>query len=264
MFPSRYTSYLELNYNPIERIQIFLDNKYIFTIGAYKKEMGFFIDFPNFNRCESTISDYILPKGKKYLDKVEPKNFEKNICPKLSFHESGMVLLSRTGMIFNKEISRKAIRDSIYKNDGCHVFTISIQNASKLGDEPYIVKNKVEHISLPFRPIPYAIKFVGNLWKESDLKKCLDCFSAIKNRMDMPITWPRKDGSGLSDIIFIVKLCHLKKAPAMYLTVRCMPIPYLDKDYNSGPLLFLLSGLSIEELDNLNVDSKIFGFISRN
>jgi len=264
MMPPAYKSYFEINYNPARRVQVFLNSKYIFTIGAYKKEMGFYIDFPNFNASNSTVSDYVLPKGKRQIDTLTPRKSEfKNICPKLSFHESGMVLLSKGGIFFDKEISRQVTRDSIFENNGSHVFTISLQNLNHLPDEPYTTSKKVRHTSLPFHPLPEAIKFVGNLWKKSDLKSSFVDLSILKDNTEFPIVWPRNDGSNLGDIVFILKFCHLKNAEPMYLTVRCMPIPMMDKDYTSGTLLTLISGLIFGEINDLDKDSKFISFMAK-
>lgn len=263
--PPNYKSYFEIDFNHIERVQIFLNSKYVFTVGLYKREMGFYIDFPNFNQSTTSVSDYVMPKGLKYLDKINPRKTEfKTICPKLSFHESGLVLLSKGGIFFDKEISRQQTRNSIFENDGGHVFTISLQNLKRLKDEPYSTKNRVQHTTLPFQPIPEAIKFVGNLWREKDLRENFKDFSTLRNGTEMPIVWPRKDGSNLGDIVFILKFCHLNKVQPLYLTVRCMPISVLDKDYKTGTLLTLISGLIFDEINDLSKDTKFISFTAKN
>jgi hypothetical protein len=264
MIPPLYKSYYEINFNPLERVEIFLNSKYVFTIGAYKKEMGFYIDFPKFNNSQTIISNFTLPKGKKHIDKLNATKSEiKNICPKLSFHESGFVLLSKGGMFFDKEISRKKTHESIFNHDGKHVFTISMQNIKILPDEPPSCKKKLNYISLPFTPTPEAIKFVGNIWKTSDLKSCFADFSSLKNGLEFPIVWPRKDSSNLGDIIFIIKFCHLKNCEPLYLTVRCMPIPLIDKTNTTEVLLSLISGLIFDEINNLNKESCFISFFAK-
>ncbi|MBD3311113.1 MAG: hypothetical protein GF349_01285 [Candidatus Magasanikbacteria bacterium] len=242
-----------------------MNSKYIFTVGVYKKEMGFYIDFPKFNKSQTSISNYTLPKGKRQIDKIDPSKSEiKEICPKLSFHESGWVLLSKGGVFFDKTISRQKTHDSIFDSNGEHIFTISLQNLNKLPDEPPSTKNKIGHISLPFSPTPKAIKFVGNLWKKEDLKNDFEDFNLLKNGTEFPIVWPRKDGSNLGDIVFILKICHIEKNEPMYLTVRCMPIPLLDKTYIDGTLLTLISGLIFDEVNNLEKETNFISFMAKN
>ena len=223
--------------------------------------MGFYIDFPKFNKAQTVISRYTMPKSQRYIDKLEATQYEfKNICPKLSFHESGFVLLSKGGIFFDKEISRRKTHDTIFSNDGKHVFTISLQNPDKMANEPPSIKSKIAHTSVPFYPLPQAIKFVGNLWKKEDLVKNFPDFSSLKDGTEFPIVWPRKDGSNLGDVVFIVKFCHLKNVEPLYLTIRCMPIPVMDKNYTKGVLLTLISGLIFDEVNNLNIDSDFISF----
>lgn len=264
MIPPNYKSYFDLNLSNIERVQVFLGSKYIFTIGIYKKEMGFYIDFPKFNKSSSTIAKYTLPRGQKYIEKLDPSATEqKDICPKLSFHESGWVLLSKTGFFFNKTISRQKTNDSIFDNDGSHVFTISLQNLNFLPDEPPTMKTRTRHISLPSTPIPQAIKFVGNLWKKSDLQESFKEFGMLKNETEYPIVWPRNDGSNLGDIVFILKFCHLENTEPLYLSVRCMTIPVMDKEYTSGVLLTLMSGFIFSDIINTAKETDFISFIAK-
>ncbi len=264
MIPPNYKSYFEINHSNIERVQIFLSSKYIFTIGIYKKEMGFYIDFPKFNKSNTTVAKYILPKGQSYIEKLDPTATEqKNICPKLSFHESGWVLLSKSGFFFDKTISRQKTNDSIFKNDGTHVFTISLQNPNFLPDEPPAMKTRTRDIALPSSPLPNAIKFVGNLWKKSDLQESFKEFGMLKNETEYPIIWPRNDGSNLGDIVFILKFCHLVDSEPLYLSVRCMIIPIMDKEYSKGTLLTLMSGFIFGDVINTEKETDFISFIAK-
>lgn len=265
MISPPYTSYLEINLSSLKRVQVFVNSKYVFTVGVYKKEMGFYIDFPKFNKSESSISNYILPKEKKQIDKLTPfKSETKSICPKLSFHESGWVLLSKGGIFFDKTISRQKSNESIFNNTGTHVFSISLQNIDKLPNETPSGKNKVAHVSLPFFQMPNTIKFIGNLWKKEDLKKDFPFFNSLKNGMEFPIIWPRKDGSNIGDIILVFKLCHIKESEPMFLTIRCMPVPILDHSCVDSTLLSLMSGFIFEDMIDLKKETNFFGLIAKN
>ena len=258
MIPSRFKCYHDIDNRQLKRIRVFIGGYYLFTFGTYKNEMGFYIDFPKFSSYKINSDICTIPKGVVKDFDVSLGGQRGNICPKISFHESGQVHFSKAGVIFGKSLVKNKINDSIYDNNGSHVLTIMMQNISKLEHYDQVEKSKERNLNLPFENIPLAIKFVGNIWKEEDLVKDFGELYSLKHS-DLPLYWKRAD-SNLGDLTLIIKFSH--KATPLYLSLRCMPIKVLDQ-CEKNPFLSVMTGWKFEEMKDGENDATLIGFMAR-
>lgn len=262
MLPPRYKSYHELNHSPIKRVRVLINRKYLFTVGLYNSEMGFFIDFPGFSEYTTTSGNAVFPKGSTYEKSISLQDGKKeNFCPKVSFHESGEVLFSKKEWFRYRPFARNKAANSIYDHDGDHCFTVMFQNHEKLTDDTRPEGRDVTHLSFPFTYHPTALKFVGNIWPEEALKKDFPSLPSMRYRSMTPITWLRPETKDIHDLMGIIKLSHENKAP-LYVTLRCIPIPFLDKNENS-PLISVIGGWRFNEVKDGEHEAKFIGLIAR-
>ncbi|MFA6322138.1 MAG: hypothetical protein WCX71_01525 [Candidatus Buchananbacteria bacterium] len=259
MIPFQENSYHILDNNPLSRVRFYINERYVFTIGVYKNEMGFFVDFPKFSKCSSNLDNISFPAGVMKNHNITIKNQEGlKFCPKLSFHESGFVLFSKTRHFFNKIIVRNQPVNSIYEHWGEHIFTLMMQRIDLLEKEEIKIHKKTSFTNRKFGEIPPAVKFIGNLWNEDDLKECFPNFGSARY-LNRPIVW----ANNVEDVVVIFKFSHLSDKEPLYLTIRTQAIDILDKNNKDSVILSIMAGWNAKEMDDVNANPKFIGLIAK-